>query len=113
MSFPGFLRKYSSELTTVAGVLGRVIAALPINRQDRDSITETLAELNAAAESVAKAAKSVPAISLSAAEIRKAIGPEINKLVSQEVQKAVDAAVRKFEKDGANKNASGANSLTT
>jgi hypothetical protein len=57
MSLKKFLAKHSGELKTVASVLGTIIGALPIDRQDKRAVAGAIDGLVDAANSIANSAE--------------------------------------------------------
>ncbi len=59
MSLKKFLTKHAGELGKVTKILGTIVSLLPIDRQDKAQLRDTLGELDSAAASIAKAAKAM------------------------------------------------------
>jgi hypothetical protein len=87
MSLKKFLRKHSGELKTVASVLGTIIGALPIDRQDKRAVSGAIDGLVDAANSIANSAekmREVGDVTLDAGAMKTALRellPEITEAV--------------------------------
>lgn len=62
MSLKKFLLRHADELASVAQVLGVVVSALPIDRQDKRNVSRVLEGLSRSADRIAKSAEKMPAI---------------------------------------------------
>lgn len=62
MSLKKFLTKHSGELAKVASVLGAVVSALPIDRQDKRNLGGMIGDLADAASSIGKSAKKMSSV---------------------------------------------------
>ena len=62
MSLKKFLAKHADELASVAQVLGVVVSALPIDRQDKRNVSRVLESLAKSADRIAASAAKMPEI---------------------------------------------------
>jgi hypothetical protein len=85
--FGKFLGKYAGEMRGIVGVLGTIVSALPIGRDDRERVEGILADLAAAADRVEKAANAPLEISLSAADIEAAVAKLLPAAVQAELKR--------------------------
>lgn len=84
-NFNGFLNHYSGELTNITHILSTVVNAIPLDSQEKDTITNLLAGLNDAIvsiqDSVARLAGSNAAATLGDVVVKKSDLVEIVKEV--------------------------------
>jgi hypothetical protein len=101
MSLKKFLKKHSGELSKVAGVLGAIVNALPIDRQDKRNLGGAVDDLISAAGSIARSAdkiRDVDGLTVDEAAVKAAVVELLPGLVNEIAER-----VFKLAKDDADK----------
>lgn len=101
MSLKKFLTKHAGELGKVAGVLGAIVGALPIDRQDKRNLGNAVDDLLGAASSIANSAKKMSddGLSLDNDAVKSALRELLPEIAEAVFKLAETKAARESAKD--------------
>lgn len=102
MSLKKFLLKHSGELGSLANILGGVVSALPIDKQDKRNMGAAVTDLITASENIAKSAKKIvdTPVKIDEKILRAAVEAMLPQIVEQVAAKVFEISTRANQDDG-------------